>query len=116
MLLAGFLQPVTPLLAATLQVESLPACCRAHGEHHCLMAANMMAAMMAAADKEASFRAPRCPYSKALQILPGTVALAGSPSTFSIPLQAVLRLTASPSTQPDFKAYLHRNPRAPPVA
>ncbi|MHB1021093.1 MAG: hypothetical protein ACYC46_12090 [Acidobacteriaceae bacterium] len=115
-LLAGLLQPVAPLLAATLQVDALPACCRAHGKHHCLMAANMMAAMMTATEKETSFRAPRCPYSRAFQILPGTVALAGRPSSLSTPLQAVLHLTALTSIEPDSRAYLHRNPRAPPVS
>jgi hypothetical protein len=115
MLLTGLLQPVTPLLAATLQVEALPACCRAHGRHHCMMAAGMMTAMMAAAEKKTAFRAPRCPYSQGLQILPSAVAIADSPSSLTVPLHVILHLMALPPSTPGLKASLRRNPRAPPA-
>jgi membrane protein YqaA with SNARE-associated domain len=39
---------VAPFVAAADPEANLPACCRAHGKHHCMMSAGMMRRMMAA--------------------------------------------------------------------
>jgi hypothetical protein len=56
-LLIAFGSPlVAPLFAATADSEaSLPACCRSHGAHHCLMLHTMFAASSGPA-----FQAPPC--------------------------------------------------------
>ena len=57
-LLIAFGSPlVAPLFAATADSEaSLPACCRSHGTHHCVMLHTMFAASNGPA-----FQAPPCP-------------------------------------------------------
>jgi hypothetical protein len=56
-------------LSATLEADEarLPACCRAHGAHHCAMSAALKAWMLRAESQTPSFTAPStCPLYRTL--------------------------------------------------
>ncbi len=70
-LLAVFCLPfLSPLLAQGAEGEAgLPACCRKHGTHHCMMDVGTQAQQTRLAQQQPAFKAPaeKCPY------CPGTI-------------------------------------------
>jgi len=81
-LLIAFGSPLlAPLFAATADSEAyLPACCRSHGAHHCVMLHRMFAASNGPA-----FQSPRCPnYPSAF-----TPVRIGAASLFAAPLGSI---------------------------
>lgn len=67
MVLVFWMPALAPLFGAVGSDEaSVPACCRRHGEHHCIMSEAERATLQAMGVAAPEFRAPapRCPYQR----------------------------------------------------
>jgi hypothetical protein len=73
---AMLLMVVAPLLA--LAPQTLPACCRAGGKHHCVAMMNM------GGGQGFQAQAPPCPYRHGPAVAPAPSALGGAPHTLAI--------------------------------
>jgi hypothetical protein len=70
LLLAMFCLPaITPLFALQAQEDAnLPACCRRHGKHHCMMSMQDRQAMTASQDPQFAAPTEKCPYAPSMVV------------------------------------------------
>jgi hypothetical protein len=108
--LYGALFPAATVLALVAPQQGIPACCRAHGAHHCMMAG----VYSAESASNPAFRPFGCPYNHGFQVL-----FSGSASTGCQPGSSLARVITvfSPLTSSGFLSApnLHTiSPRGPP--
>ncbi|HEX4020274.1 MAG TPA: hypothetical protein VHX63_03940 [Acidobacteriaceae bacterium] len=108
--LTGIL-PLQPLVSQAEAQASLPACCRTHGKHHCMM--RMQLAFRT--DGPASWTPQPCPYSRLHHAVTTSTTWMGA-STGNVWHQAaaqpVYAISLHLSTT---RNHLHRIPRGPPI-
>ena len=107
-------------VAATLRADDdsgLPACCRRHGAHRCVMSMTM-AAIMVQSDGKPILSAPStCPYFPGYNVAPSTTPLALAAPTVSMPaLLAQPRTLAAARAAARLSKLRTRAGRGPPAS